>query len=198
LSAYVRLLRNELQLEQAEKVDSVALMPLGGTRGARAARQLLLTLSVLTLCMPGESSHAADPVQIETALVAEVRVESVAQGRPTVRFEPATAIVQGTTVYYTVRIHNPTPAPVRDVVTVQRIPVNTSYVIGSAAGPAAELTFSIDGGQTFAFESDLKVVEPSGVERKAMSAEYTHIRWRLRNALAPGATALARFQAVFR
>jgi len=163
-----------------------------------AARPLWAVLSVVALCLPFGGVEAADPVQIETALVAEVRVESLEQGRPVVRFQPATAIVQGTTVYYTVRIHNPTPAPVRDVVTVQRVPVNTSYVIGSAAGPAAEVTFSIDGGQTFGAENDLRIIEPTGVERRPLATEYTHIRWRLRNALAPGATALARFQAVFR
>ena len=191
-------MQNCNQRNAAEKLDSVALILLIGTRGAAAPRALRPLLSVLALCLLAAQVQGAGPVQIETALVAEVRVESLALGRPVARFQPATAIVQGTTVYYTVRIHNPTPAPVRDVVTVQRIPVNTSYVIGSAAGPAAELTFSIDGGQTFATESDLKVIEPSGVERKAVAAEYTHIRWRLRNALAPGATALARFQAVFR
>jgi hypothetical protein len=31
-----------------------------------------------------------------------------------------------------------------------------------------------------------------------MPQDYTHIRWHLRNALAPGAVALARFRAVFR
>jgi len=177
-------------------------MPLAGTRGAPAARPLRIVVSVLALWLAaallGGVVRGAEPVQIETALVAEVRVESLVQGRPLARFEPATAIVQGTTVYYTVRIHNPMPAPVRDVVTVQRIPVNTSYVIGSAAGPAAEVMFSIDGGQTFAAESGLRITESTGVQRRPVAAEYTHIRWRLRNALAPGATALARFQAVFR
>jgi uncharacterized repeat protein (TIGR01451 family) len=174
------------------------LIPLIGTSNAGVAQLRRLFVSVLALGLYAGESQAADPVQIETALVAEVRVESLVQGQAVVRFQPATAIVQGTTVYYTVRIHNPTPAMVRDVVTVQRIPVNTSYVLGSAAGPAAEVTFSVDGGQTFAAEGDLRIVEPGGTGRKPVAMDYTHIRWRLRNPLAPGATALARFQAVFR
>ena len=174
------------------------LMPLSGSRGVCAAPGGVVLFTLSILCAWAERACPAEPLQIETELVAEVRAESFVQGRPLVRFLPATAIVQGQTVYYTVRIHNPTPAPVRDVVAVQRIPVNTSYVIGSAAGPAAEISFSIDGGQTFAAESELQITEPSGVARPPLSEQYTHIRWRLRNALAPGATALARFQAVFR
>ena len=176
----------------------MALMPLGGTRGALAARAIASWLTLLIGCNWAEFARAAESLPIENELLAEVRVESTVRGQTLARFLPATAIVQGQTVYYTVRIHNPTPAPVRDVVTVQRIPVNTSYVLGSAAGPAAEISFSIDGGQSFAAESQLRITEPNGVERRPVSSEYTHIRWRLRNALAPGATALARFQAVFR
>ncbi len=130
-------------------------------------------------------------------LVAEVREEVQLPQRPAfVRYQPATAITQGQTVFYTVRMRNATPAPIRDAVTVQRIPSNTVYVLGSASGPAAEISFSIDGGQTFSSESQLRVVEPTGA-RRPTAREYTHVRWRLRNALAPGATALARFQATF-
>ena len=176
----------------------MALMPLGGTRCAGAAVRVAGWLALLIASNSTESAGAAVPLQIENELVAEVRVESTVRGQTLARFVPATAIVQGQTVYYTVRIHNPTPAPVRDVVTLQRIPANTSYVLGTAAGPAAEISFSIDGGKSFAAESQLRITEPNGVERRPVSSEYTHIRWRLRNALAPGATALARFQAVFR
>lgn len=176
----------------------MVLMLRSGTRRARAAPASFKGLTALILWAWSSLARPAEPVQIETELVAEVRSESMVQGQPLVRFLPATAIVQGQTVFYTVRIHNPTPVPVRDVVTIQRIPVNTSYVIGSAAGPAAEISFSIDGGQTFAAESQLRITETTGVDRRPLSTEYTHIRWRLRNALAPGATALARFQAVFR
>lgn len=180
-------------------VTGMTMNPRSGTRGAYAAavRAAKAVVTVLSMLCAG-FANAAGPEQIETELVAEVRSESLLRGQPFARFLPATAIVQGQTVYYTVRIHNPTREPVHDVVTVQRVPVNTGYVIGSAAGPAAEISFSIDGGQSFAAESQLRITEATGVERRPVSAEYTHIRWRLRNALAPGATALARFQAVFR
>ncbi len=142
---------------------------------------------------------AAEPLPVSTELVAEVREQvALPQGQSYMRYRAATAIVQGETVFYTVRINNPTPVPAHDVTTTQRIPVNTGYVVGSASGPSTEISFSVDGGQSFLPESQLRIAEPNGTMRRPLASEYTHIRWRLRNALAPGATALARFQAIFR
>jgi uncharacterized repeat protein (TIGR01451 family) len=175
------------------------LMRCGTGGNSLAMRRLVPKLSAMVLAGLSLYSLADEAPQTITELVAEVREEvPVAPGRSIVRYHPATAIVQGQTVFYTVRIHNPTPVPARDVVTVQRIPVNTSYVEGSAAGPGADISFSADGGQSFASQNELRITDTNGAARRPAAAEYTHIRWRLRNALAPGATALARFQAVFR
>jgi uncharacterized repeat protein (TIGR01451 family) len=140
-----------------------------------------------------------EPGQAQTTLVAEVResVES-GEGRRTQRLVPAGVVTQGQVVFYTVEIRNPTAVPIRDVTVVQRIPANTTYIVDSAAGPAAEITFSVDGGQSFWPEKELVVAKGPAEVRKAKPQDYTHIRWQLRNALAPGAVALARFQAVFR
>jgi uncharacterized repeat protein (TIGR01451 family) len=141
---------------------------------------------------------AQDIEPVETELVAEVRADGAASPTATpARFVPATVVSQGQVVYYTVRIRNPSTEYVREVVVTQRIPANTVYVEESASGPGAEVSFSVDGGQTFARASDLRVSDPTGIQRAASVEDYTHIRWRLRNALAPGAVALARFRAVF-
>ena len=117
-------------------------------------------------------------------------------GRETQRFLPATLLTQGQVVYYTVRIHNPTPVFISDVEVTQRMPANTTYVLGSAAGPAAEVSLSSDGGQSFERETERKENVAGRVET-ADPARYTHVRWKLRYPLAPGAVALARFRAVF-
>jgi uncharacterized repeat protein (TIGR01451 family) len=141
---------------------------------------------------------ADEPGQLQTTLVAEL-LDSIEtrDGRRVQRFIPATVVSQGQVVFYTVQIRNPTSVPVRDATIVQRIPANTTYVAGSAAGPSADITFSVDGGQSFLREKELVVAKPPAETRKATPSDYTHIRWQLRNALAPGAVALARFQAVF-
>lgn len=157
----------------------------------------------------GPVAQAAEP--IETTLIAEVREEANVAGRRIARLVPATMLHEGQVVFYTVRILNPTSEPAREVLVVQQVPENTHYVPNSAGGPGAEITFSADGGQSFAREGQLVVVEPplpladpadgtvrQPLTRPATPEDYTHIRWRLRNPLAPGAVALARFRAVFK
>jgi uncharacterized repeat protein (TIGR01451 family) len=141
---------------------------------------------------------ADEPGSIQTTLVAEL-LDSIetSDGRRVQRFIPATVVSQGQVVFYTVQVRNPTSVPVRDATIVQRIPANTTYVAGSAAGPSADITFSVDGGLSFWPEKALVVAKPPAEARKATPSDYTHIRWQLRNALAPGAVALTRFQAVF-
>ena len=138
--------------------------------------------------------RASEAVELRTRLIAEVREAGGTKEHPTFRLVPAKRLAQGQVVYYTLRITNPTPVFANKVQVSQMIPANTTYVPGSAAGPGADVEFSIDGGQTYAPAADLKLED--GVTR-ASPERYTHIRWRLRNPLAPGATALARFRATF-
>jgi uncharacterized repeat protein (TIGR01451 family) len=177
------------------KYPSCEVLRCGTLRIARWHRNFVFTLLVLF----GSHPAADEPSPVETMLVAEVQETlETGDGRSTQRFLPATVLNQGQVVFYTVKIRNPTTAPVRDVVVTQRIPANTTYVPSSAAGPSAEITFSVDGGQSFWPEKQLVVATSATEARKAIPEDYTHIRWQLRNALAPGAVALARFQAVFR
>ena len=142
---------------------------------------------------------AQDSVPVTTTLVAEVLAPaSASDGKQLRELVPAGVITQGDVVYYTVKIRNVASEPARDVTVVQRIPANTTYVASSATGPSADVTFSVDGGNTFKRARELTVSTASGATRPAAPEDYTHIRWQLRNALAPGAMALARFQAVFR
>jgi uncharacterized repeat protein (TIGR01451 family) len=121
---------------------------------------------------------------------------------------PAQGLRQGQEIFYTVRIRNASMSAAQNVEVTQRIPQNTSYVPASAGGPGAQISFSADGGSTFGKEGELIIVDQSGallqqsperatLTRPATARDYTHLRWRLRNALAPGAVALARFRAVF-
>lgn len=143
------------------------------------------------------SAGAARAEEPEVKLVAEVRDDSLMVGGQRVaRLVPATVLHEGQEVFYTVRILNPGTTPLRDVEVVQRIPQNTTYVPRSASGPGAEISLSADGGATFGSEGQLTVKE-STQTRLATERDYTHIRWRLRNSLAPGAVALARFRARF-
>jgi uncharacterized repeat protein (TIGR01451 family) len=148
------------------------------------------------LCRP--AAQAQEPADVLTELVAEVRENiSTTPGRELFRFVPARMLEQGQVVYYTLRITNQTTVPLRNVAVVQPVPANTIYLADSASGPGAAVSFSVDGGLSFAPAQSL-TVETDGLKRPAQVSQYTHIRWQLGNALAPGATALARFRATFR
>jgi uncharacterized repeat protein (TIGR01451 family) len=103
------------------------------------------------------SARASEAVDV--TLVAEVRDEEELAGRSFARLMPAKVLRQGQEVFYTVRIHNLSAAAARDVVVVQRIPQNTTYMPNSAGGPGAEITFSADGGQSFAREGQVTIAE---------------------------------------
>jgi uncharacterized repeat protein (TIGR01451 family) len=154
--------------------------------------------AALTLMLAFSGALAADEdVAVETELIAEVRETVRVAERETVRFVPATVLSQGQVVYYTVRIVNRSPVYAQSVTVTQRIPANTSYVPGSASGPAAKVSFSTDGGQTFSASDEPPGVGEGVTGGKTPASEFTHIRWELVHPLAPGAVALARFQATF-
>jgi uncharacterized repeat protein (TIGR01451 family) len=146
-------------------------------------------------CEP--AAPAGEGSDVATELVAEVRENvSTTPGREVFRFVPARMLEQGQVVYYTLRITNQTTVPLRNVAVVQPVPANTTYLADSASGPGADVSFSTDG-RTFSPAESL-LIDIEGSRQLAQAAQYTHIRWQLRNPLAPGATALARFRATFR
>jgi uncharacterized repeat protein (TIGR01451 family) len=138
-----------------------------------------------------------DPLEV-TAIAEQRVVEPTPNGGTVVRYVPASQVRLGEQVHYTLQVRNVGSAAVVDAVVVRPLPHNTRYISGSAVGPGADVSFSIDGGATFAEAQRLTINTYVGPTRRATADEYTHIRWRLRHPLAPGATALLRFRAEFR
>ena len=135
---------------------------------------------------------------LAVTVVAEILEEHPGpDGRAQRRWVPATRLRAGEEVYYTIRVRNPGRRPVLDVVVTKRLPFGVVYRRGSAVGPDCVVQFSADGGTSFA--PDRPPATRPGVKggRAEPLVEYTHVRWLLSRPLAPGATALLRFRAVF-
>ena len=66
----------------------------------------------------------------------------------------------------------------------------------TAVGPGADVTYSVDGGHTFDRAENLKVTGADGNPRLAVAADYTHIRWQLKNSLKVNSMAFVRFRAL--
>jgi hypothetical protein len=61
--------------------------------------------------------------------------------------------------------------------------------------PGAATSYSVDAGRSFESAENLKVQGPDGRPRPAIAADYTHIRWQLKNSLKPNSVAFVRFRA---
>jgi hypothetical protein len=136
-------------------------------------------------------------------------------GRPRVTLESAWLVADETSGQLrVVGVKPPEPAPQRlytarfrhdgiIVVTgleiVLEIPAGMRYVVGSATGPGARVTFSVDGGQSFAPPDSLRVAtdpaDPESAMRRARAREYTHIRYELPGEYPPGTAGLVSFRA---
>jgi uncharacterized repeat protein (TIGR01451 family) len=164
---------------------------------------VLISSVLLAGALPAATPSAAPPEQgapiasgsgpLVTSTVVEL-LETGEEGHERRRFVPAEQIRAGDDVYYTIRVRNPGRAAVGRIVVSKRLPFGMHYTRNSAVGPAAEVLFSVDGGESFAAPTELRVVT-GGSARRANVEDYTHVRWLLRAPLAPGATALLRFRA---
>ena len=76
------------------------------------------------------------------------------------------------------------------------VPDHMRYIAKSAVGPGAEVSYSVDGGHSFGQAEDLKVPGVDGRLRPAVAADYTHIRWQLKNSLRANSVAFVRFRAL--
>ena len=175
----------------------VPAMPARPTESPPAPRSCRVFLAILGgVLLSGAALAADDPEAagavvatgsgpLETSIDVQVLVAEAGRGGSTVRqFVEAQRLEAGDQVYYTVRVTNPGRAPVEGIVVTKRLPYGVDYVPGSAQGPGCIVEFSSNGGVSFA-------------PARGKGA-YTHLRWTFGHPLAPRATALLRFRAVFR
>ena len=148
-------------------------------------------LLVLAVC----SGAIAAPISVQTVAELEQRFVD-ATGEAQTRLVPADAVVPGDQVIYTVTFTNTGNEPAQQIVITDPVPEQMRYVDGSAFGPGTDITFSIDGGNSFAAAAQLVVRDAQGRERPARASDFTHIRWGFRHVLAPGERGYARFKAV--
>jgi uncharacterized repeat protein (TIGR01451 family) len=149
-------------------------------------------LSFGALAFRATAEESSPELWVETT--AEIRVHA-ANGD---QFAPAERLRIGDEVFYTLRVRNTSASAVQDAIIVKALPRNTRYVPDSAVGPAASISYSVNGSNSFAVPEQLVVVMADGTSRAATADDYTHIRWELRHPLASGATALLRFRGVFK
>jgi len=129
-------------------------------------------------------------------VVAEVAVSGHNGADSTVKLKPSERVVPGDEVLYTLEIRNTDSVDAVAPTVTRAIPAHMSYVADSATGPGADVTYSADGGITFARPERLRTTAPDGTSQLVKPRDYTHIRWNFRNTLKSKSVAYARFRAV--
>ena len=152
---------------------------------------LAIALSAGSALAAAQSSSKA----LDIKVTAEVEVKTKGDGgaEQTKRI-PAAKVPPGVPVIYTLSATNTAREPAGDVAITDPIPAHMKYVDGSATREGAVLTFSVDGGKTFAAAEKLKVTA-GGASRPAGPDDFTHVRWLLSKPLAPGESRAVEFRA---
>ena len=136
---------------------------------------------------------------VELVTKAEREVEFVEKGVKVKKVAPVQKMVPGDEVLYTITYANKTVKPAEKVTVTNPVPKHTRYKDGSAAGEGTDITFSVDDGKNFATPDKLTVAikDKAGKDatRTAVAQDYTHIRWVLKQNVAPGQSGAVRFRA---
>jgi len=165
---------------------------LGGLRGAFWT--LCMAFIGAALATSAGAQAAADGLSIKA--IAEVESKGIEAGREVVKLIPADRVVPGDRVIYTLEVHNAGATTVDTPIVTHPVPEHMLYVADTAVGPGAEVSFSIDGGRNFDRAENLQVRGADGQMRPALAADYTDIRWQLKNSLKANSTAFVRFRAL--
>lgn len=135
----------------------------------------------------------AGKLSVQTVVQKEEQVNN-ADGSKTTQLVAVESVVPGEEVVYTVTYTNISSESTDNIVISNPIPAQLTYVHGSAFGPGTEISFSVDGGKTFASPEQL-VVATDGAERAATPEDFTNVRWVVQASLAAGDRGFARFRA---
>ena len=157
-------------------------------------RHTINILSVLMFVMLGTNTALAakGSIDIKTE-VKKVEVTTV-YGDKKVREVEAKTVIPGDELLYTVYFKNIDRVPVDNIEITDPIPKSTVYKAGSAFGTGTEITFSVNGGKSYAAAEDLTVTNSRGDTRRAQPSDYTDIRWVFIPKLAPGKTGTVQFR----
>jgi len=155
-----------------------------------ASLGLLIAVAVVALA-DGQPTSGS----IAVKAIAEVELRTLKDGREMSKLIPADQVVSGDWVIYTLEVRNTASTAAPSPTVTYQVPEHLSYVAESAVGPATEVTYSVDGGRNFDVPENLRIQDADGQQRPAGAADYTHIRWQLKNALKGDSVAFVRFRA---
>ena len=155
----------------------------------------ILTGVLLLANQAAAAVQESGPIQLTSNAEVEV-IKTDPSGKQSIKRELATEVVPGKDIIYTLTFENVGTSSGNDIVINNPIPEHTIYKTGSASGTDTRISFSVDGGQSFASPEQLTVTGADGNTRTAKASEYTTIRWQYTKLLQPGKKSSVEFRVV--
>ena len=143
---------------------------------------------VLSLGVISTSISAAPQGHLKVTSKVQKLVVTNRNGKKVASYVPAAKVLPGETVQYNTFFQNVGNQPTSNINIVNPIPKHTVYLPNTAQGQNTVVSFSVNGGKSYAPKAALKVRGRDGKVRVAQPADYTHVKWQYRGNLAPKAT----------
>lgn len=139
------------------------------------------TLAALAVALlPFVSTAALAKPQLQMSVVAEKEVQVTEGGKQVTKRVKTDKSAPGETLIFTLNYKNTGDEKAVDVKLDNPLPAGTRYIADSASGANAQVSFSVDGGKSFAKADQLSVEKVVGGKKdkvRAQPGDYTTIRW---------------------
>ncbi len=153
---------------------------------------VLAALLALPAAAAGQQKVA---VEITTKTTVDVVQKNEKGERVAVKKDVSEAkVVPGDIVTFSMTYSNKGKQPATGVVITDPVPEHMSYVDKSAEGKGTAIDFSVDGGKTYGSPEKLRIKDATGKTRPALAQDYTHVRWVVKGAVAPGGSGTVSFK----
>jgi len=138
-----------------------------------------LVFALLVLLSFSQTAFAKPDVKITIEALKQVVVKK--DSKTSTKLIPAKEAKPGDTVIFQLHYHNKGDEAAKKAIIIDPIPLETTYVKGSAFGAGSTITFSADDGKHYAAADKLfkeKKLANGKIEKKIIPPRfYTHIRW---------------------
>ena len=153
-------------------------------------RHWMLAAAVGAIATAAAATAGAPRLEVNVRVEREV-VRDDPSGRRVVHREPVGVANPGDTLVYTLEARNAGDGQAVGARLDDPIPDGTTLVVDSVDAAGSSMFASLDGAKTWvAFPATVEIrAEDGSVRRQPAPAEaYTHLRWSLPGAIAPGAS----------
>ncbi|HEX8161529.1 MAG TPA: hypothetical protein VF538_06630 [Pyrinomonadaceae bacterium] len=163
-------------------------------------RSRAAVLAAVALVALGAAAVAQKQLAARSAGRPEIKVTlsgAVARGQESVGLDKAGSVHPGEILDWKITSANEGDGAARSYKTVGHVPQGTSFVAGSATAEyGAQVTYSIDNGNSFAAQPTVEEKQPDGTVKRVAApvSMYTEVRYEWADPLAAGSTLTAGYK----